>query len=49
MLAFLLADGSAILVGSWLMNIIPVHMVKLVSSIVFILFGIFILKGDQDE
>jgi putative Ca2+/H+ antiporter (TMEM165/GDT1 family) len=49
MLAFLLADGFAILVGSWVTNVIPVHLVKLVSGLVFILFGILILKGDQDD
>jgi Ca2+/H+ antiporter, TMEM165/GDT1 family len=49
MLAFLLADGFAILVGSWVTNVIPVHLVKLVSGLVFILFGILILKGDKDD
>ena len=49
MLAFLLADGFAILVGSWVTNVIPVHLVKLVSGLVFMLFGILILNGDQDE
>jgi putative Ca2+/H+ antiporter (TMEM165/GDT1 family) len=49
MLAFLLADGIAILVGSWATNVIPVHLVKLVSGLVFILFGILILKGDRDD
>jgi hypothetical protein len=45
MLAFLLADGIAILVGSWVTNVIPVHLVKLASGLVFIFFGILILKG----
>lgn len=49
MLAFLLADGIAILVGSWVTNVIPVHLVKLFSGLVFILFGMLILKGDQDD
>ncbi|MDD4446342.1 MAG: TMEM165/GDT1 family protein [Methanothrix sp.] len=49
MLAFLLADGIAILVGSWATNVIPVHLVKIVSGLVFILFGILILKGDKDD
>jgi Ca2+/H+ antiporter, TMEM165/GDT1 family len=49
MLAFLLADGFAILVGSWVTSVIPVHLVKLVSGAVFILFGILILKGGQDD
>ncbi|RQW79273.1 MAG: TMEM165/GDT1 family protein [Methanothrix sp.] len=49
MLAFLLADGFAILVGSWVTNVIPVHLVKLISGAVFVLFGLLILKGDKDE
>ncbi len=49
MLAFLLADGIAILVGSWVTNVIPVDLVKTVSGLVFILFGILILKGDKDD
>jgi putative Ca2+/H+ antiporter (TMEM165/GDT1 family) len=49
MLAFLLTDGFAILVGSWVTNVIPDHLVKIVSGVVFILFGILILKGDGDD
>jgi Ca2+/H+ antiporter, TMEM165/GDT1 family len=49
MLAFLLADGFAILVGSWVTNVIPDHLVKLISGALFIFFGIMILKGDEDE
>jgi putative Ca2+/H+ antiporter (TMEM165/GDT1 family) len=48
MLAFLLADGFAILVGSWVTNVIPVHLVKLISGAVFILFGVMILRGDKE-
>ena len=49
MLAFLLVDGFAILVGSWVTNVIPLHLVKLISGAVFILFGIMTLRGDQEE
>jgi putative Ca2+/H+ antiporter (TMEM165/GDT1 family) len=49
MLAFLLADGFAILVGSWVTNVIPIHLVKLISGAVFILFGIMILKGEKEK
>lgn len=49
MLAFLLADGFAILVGSWVTEVIPVHLVKLVSGAVFILFGVMILRGGKEE
>jgi putative Ca2+/H+ antiporter (TMEM165/GDT1 family) len=48
MLAFLLADGFAILVGSWVTSIVPVYLMKLISGAVFILFGLLILKGDSD-
>jgi putative Ca2+/H+ antiporter (TMEM165/GDT1 family) len=46
MLAFLLVDGFAILAGSWVTSFVPVHLVKLISGAVFILFGVLILKGD---
>ena len=49
MLAFLLADGFAILVGSWVNEVIPVHLVKVVSGLVFILFGILILRGESED
>lgn len=49
MLAFLLADGFAILVGSWVTNVVPLHLLKLVSGAVFILFGVMILRGDGEE
>ncbi|OPY50897.1 MAG: Sulfite exporter TauE/SafE [Methanosaeta sp. PtaU1.Bin112] len=49
MLAFLLADGIAILVGSWVTDLIPMHLVKIASGLVFILFGFLILKGDRDD
>ncbi len=49
MLAFLLADGFAILVGAWVTSIVPVHMIKLISGAVFVIFGILILRGDKEE
>ncbi len=49
MLAFLLADCSAILIGSWVINVVHVHLVNQISGEVFILFGIMILKGSKEE
>ena len=51
MLAFLLADGLAILVGSYIDAVVPVTTVKVLSGLVFILFGILILKekGEEEE
>lgn len=49
MLAFLLADGLAILVGSYIDAVVPVTTVKALSGLVFILFGILILKEKDEE
>jgi Ca2+/H+ antiporter, TMEM165/GDT1 family len=49
MLAFLLADGFAILVGSWVTTLIPIGLLKLVSGAVFIIFGILILRSGPEE
>ncbi len=49
MLAFLLADGFAILVGSYVNEAMPFTAVKAVSGLVFILFGILILRGEDGE
>ena len=49
MLAFLLADGFAILVGSWVTSVLPVHFIKLISGAIFVIFGMMILKGEKDE
>jgi len=49
MLAFLLVDGFAILVGSWVDQVVPVYLVKIVSGLAFILFGIQILRENDCE
>ena len=51
MLAFLIVDGFAILVGSWIANIVPLSLLRIVSGILFIIFGILILRstGEKDE
>lgn len=50
-LAFLLADGIAILAGAWLTSIVPLYLIKLVSGTVFVLFGIlmFVRKNEEGE
>jgi putative Ca2+/H+ antiporter (TMEM165/GDT1 family) len=48
MVAFLLVDGFAVLVGAWVTSIIPVQMIKLISGVVFVMFGILILRGNTD-
>ena len=51
LLAFLIVDGVAIAAGSWITTIIPLIYLKIVSGLVFILFGILILinKDNEDE
>lgn len=49
MLAFLITDGIAILLGSWVTEIVPIHLVKLISGTIFILFGAVTLKEEQKE
>lgn len=48
-LAFLIVDGVAIMLGSWITNMVPAHVLKLVSAAVFIGFGILILRNSKEE
>jgi len=41
--AFLLVDGIAVSVGSWITNVVPVTVLRIASGIVFIIFGVLIL------
>lgn len=47
MLAFLIVDGLAILAGSWITELLPETTLKTISGIVFILFGIMMLKNSK--
>jgi len=47
MLAFLIVDGVAILVGSWIISIVPIRLLKISSGIIFIIFGVLTLKENQ--
>lgn len=49
--AFLIVDGVAIAAGSWVTMFIPLFYLKIVSGLVFILFGILILinKDNGEE
>ncbi len=48
-LAFLIVDGVAILLGSWITDMVPAHILKLISAAVFIGFGILILFRNEEE
>ncbi len=47
MLAFLIVDGAAVLVGSWIINIVPIRLLKIFSGIIFIIFGVLILRDKK--
>lgn len=49
MLAFLLADGIAILAGAWLASIVPLYPVKLVAGAAFAIFGILMIFAKDEE
>ena len=38
-LAFLITDGVAILIGVWITNVVPILYLKIISGIIFIIFG----------
>jgi putative Ca2+/H+ antiporter (TMEM165/GDT1 family) len=47
MLAFLIVDGTAVLIGSWIINIVPIRLLKIFSGIIFIIFGVLILRDKE--
>jgi len=49
MLAFLVVDGIAILVGEWITNILPTNLIKILSGVIFIIFGLLILRSKKEE
>jgi len=46
-LAFLIVDGVAVLLGTWIMNIMPIIWLNILSGIIFIIFGIFLLRENK--
>ena len=48
-LAFVITDGLAILLGNYITTYVPMGYLKIVSGGVFILFGIFILISNKKE
>ncbi|MCX5859418.1 MAG: TMEM165/GDT1 family protein [Proteobacteria bacterium] len=49
MTAFLITDGIAILIGSWITSVVPMAWIKIVSGVIFIVFGILTLKDTDEE
>jgi putative Ca2+/H+ antiporter (TMEM165/GDT1 family) len=49
MLAFLIVDGVAILLGSFITSLVPDSILKLLSAAIFIGFGIMTLRNNNEE
>ncbi|PIN77276.1 hypothetical protein COV16_06960 [Candidatus Woesearchaeota archaeon CG10_big_fil_rev_8_21_14_0_10_34_8] len=49
LLAFIIADGLAIVFGDIITNIIPISYIKIGSGIIFIIFGIITLNNHKDD
>ncbi|NIM03963.1 TMEM165/GDT1 family protein [bacterium] len=47
MLAFLIVDGTAVLIGSQIIDIVPMRFLKIISGIIFIIFGVLILRAKE--
>jgi putative Ca2+/H+ antiporter (TMEM165/GDT1 family) len=48
-LAFLIADGVAVLAGDYITRIVPLSYIKILSGIIFILFGVLTLRSARQE
>ena len=48
-LAFLIVDGIAILAGEWITHIAPKSLIKILSGVVFIIFGLLMLRNKREE
>lgn len=49
MFAFLIVDGIAVLLGSWATDIVPMNLLKIFSGIIFIIFGMLVLRDTEAE
>ncbi|MCW4032773.1 MAG: TMEM165/GDT1 family protein [Candidatus Bathyarchaeota archaeon] len=45
LLAFFIVDGIAVVLGSYVTSFIPIFYVKVFSGIIFVIFGIFMLRS----
>lgn len=49
MLAFLCVDGFAILLGSWIVEVIPTIWLRIISGSIFIILGLMMLFAKKDD
>ncbi|MGB9721639.1 MAG: TMEM165/GDT1 family protein [bacterium] len=48
-LAFLITDGIAVILGNFVTNLIPEKYIKIVGGIIFIVFGVITLLNKKEE
>ncbi|MEF8848592.1 MAG: TMEM165/GDT1 family protein [Candidatus Thermoplasmatota archaeon] len=48
-LAFIIVDGIAIAAGCWISTLLPMGYLKIVTGIVFIIFGVFMFLNREEE
>ncbi len=48
-LAFVIADGLAVIFGKVITNFIPMKYIKIIAGAIFIIFGIIILKNNKEK
>jgi len=48
-LAFLIVDGVAILLGSWITDVVSISLLKIFSGIVFIILGVLTLRYNEEK
>jgi len=48
-LAFVIADGLAVFLGNLITNIVPLNYIKIISGIIFVIFGIVLLIKQKKE
>ncbi len=48
-LAFIIADGLAVLLGDYITNIVPIKYIKILSGLIFIVFGIIALINNKED
>jgi len=48
-LAFLVVDGVAVLLGSWITAFVPMSLFKIASGAVFVIFGLLTLRTDKEK
>lgn len=49
MLGFLIVDGFAILIGSWVVNLIPAFWLKVVTGLIFMGLGFLMIFAKNDD